>query len=211
MGRGACLVAVVILLAGCAEARRPAVPEPASELSEGRVVAPLSAILDLAIEDHERLADAREGRPADAALAAARLEWLAGETRDGRRLAGLPSSHRFALARAVEESRAALAVAPDVTPEQAVEGLLVAARALARNDAAAVSAALQPPVFLPARPSPLDRLNQPGPRPSARLALPVLREAVARRQSVERAGLDASAGGDPMGVLIWGALAGPGR
>lgn len=208
MGKAASLLALAALLAGCAEARRPAVPEPAGELAAGRVVAPLSSILDLAIQDHEGLLN---GRPAEAALAAARLEWLAGETRDGRRLAGLPPSYRFAMARAVEESRAALAIAPDITPEQAVDGLLTTARALAGEDAAAVSAALQPPVFLPARPGPLARLNQPGPRPSARLALPMLREAVSRRQDVGRAGLDGSAGRDAAGAPVWGALAGPAR
>jgi len=207
MAKAASLLALAALLAGCAEARRPAVPGPASELAAGQVVAPLSSILDLAIRDHDALPN---GRPAEAALAAARLEWLAGETRDGRRLAGLPPSHRFAMARAVEESRAALAIAPDITPEQAVDGLLTAARALAREDTVAVSEALQPPVFLSARPGPLARLNQPGPRPGARLALPMLREAVASGQDVGRAGLDGSAGRDPAGVLVWGALAGPG-
>lgn len=212
--RGAALLVVVAVLAGCAEARRPAVPEPPSELSAGRVVAPLGAILDLAIRDSAAPEAARDDQPAAAALAAARLEWLSGETRAGYRLANLPASHRFSLQRAVKESRAALAITPDATPEQVVQALVTAARALNRGDAAAVQAAMRATVFLSARPDALARLRQPGPRPGAALALPVLREELERSRTFagnsSGTTLDTTLGAEPVGVLIWSGLAGPG-
>lgn len=203
------VLALAALLAGCAEARRPAVPEPAGELSAGRVVAPLGAILDLAIADATAPASARDGRPAEAALAAARLEWLSGETRPGYRLANLPASHRFALQRAVEEGRAALAISPDATPEQVVAALLAAARALNGGDQAAVGQAMASPVFLPVRPDALARLRQPGPRPGAALALPALREELDRQQGFAGRGLGGPVGREPVGVMTWTGLAGP--
>lgn len=208
--RAAAFLALAGLLAGCAEARRPAVPEPASELSAGQVVAPLGSILDLAIRDAATPEPAREGQPAAAALAAARLEWLSGETRAGYRLANLPASHRFALQRAVEESRASLAISPDATPEQVVQALVAAARALERGDATALQAALRPPVFLQVRPDALARLNQPGPRPSAALALPALHEELQRSRTAGGVAVDRSLGAEPVGVMIWSGLAGPG-
>jgi hypothetical protein len=208
--RATALLALAALLLGCAEARRPALPEPAGELSAGRVVAPLASILDLAIRDSAMPDSARDGAPAAAALAAARLEWLSGETRAGYRLGNLPASHRFALQRAVEESRAALAISPDATPEQVVQALVTAARALDRGDAAAVQAALRPPVFLEARPDALARLRQPGPRPSAALALPVLREELERTRQLGGLGLDRTVGAEPVGVNVWNVLAAPG-
>jgi len=208
--RGAAVLALAALLAGCAEARRPAVPEPAGELSAGRVVAPLSSILDLAIRDATATEAEREGSPAEAALAAARLEWLAGETRAGYRLANVSTSHRFALQRAVEESRAALAISPDATPDQAVQALLRVARALRAGNGTALQAALRSPVFVPARPDTLARLRQPGVRPGAALALPVLREELERQQgSFAGRGLADPLGSEPVGVMIWSGLAGP--
>jgi hypothetical protein len=208
--RGLALLGLATLLAGCAEARRPAVPEPAAELSAGQVVAPLGSILDLAIRDATAPEPAREGQPAAAALAAARLEWLSGETRAGYRLANLPASHRFALQRAVEESRASLAISSDATPEQVVRALVAAARALDRGDATALQATLRSPVFLQVRPDVLARLNQPGPRPSAALALPVLREELQRSRQAGGVAVDRSLGAEPVGVMIWSGLAGPG-
>lgn len=203
------VLALAALLAGCAEARRPAVPEPAAELSDGRVVTPLSAILDLAIADATAPETARDNRPVEAAHAAARLEWLSGETRAGYRLANLPSSHRFALQRAVDESRAALAISPDATPEQVVQALLAASRALQANDAAAVQQAMNSPVFLRVRPDALARLRQPGPRPGAALALPALREELERHQGFAGRGLGGPVGAEPVGVLNGMGLAGP--
>ncbi|MBB3898638.1 hypothetical protein [Roseococcus suduntuyensis] len=203
------VLAMAALLAGCAEARRPAVPEPAAELSDGRVVTPLSAILDLAVADATAPETARDNRPVEAAHAAARLEWLSGETRAGYRLANLPSSHRFALQRAVDESRAALAISPDATPEQVVQALLAASRALQANDAAAVQQAMTSPVFLRVRPDALARLRQPGPRPGAALALPALREELERQQGFAGRGLGGPVGAEPVGVLNWMGLAGP--
>lgn len=209
--RAAWPLVLLLLLGACAEARRPAVPEPPAELSAGRVVAPLGAILDLAIADATAPEAARNDRPVQAAIAAARLEWLSGQTRPGYRLGNLPATHRFTLQRAVEESRAALAISPDATPEQVVQGLLLASRALESGDAEAVRRAMASPVFLPARPDALARLRQPGPRPGAALALPPLREELDRNQIFSGRGLSGPLGGEPVGVMNWMGLTGPAR
>jgi hypothetical protein len=120
------------------------------------------------------------GPPAAAALAAARLEWLAGETRPPGRLSTLEQDFRFALARAIEEQRAALGLAPAASPEEAVAALLAAHRALRDGDEARARAALVAPAFQPVlRPPALQRLTEPGPRPNAQLVLAPLVAALA--------------------------------
>jgi hypothetical protein len=147
----------------------------------GRIsAAPLPLILDAAARDFDQAGAGLAGRPAATALAAARLEWIGGEVRPGRRLAPLPDSFRFGTQAAVTEARDILGIAPDTTPEAAVAALLGAARALAREDQAAVEVALAAPVFLGQGRPVLSRLREPGAFPNAALATTALRDEVAR-------------------------------
>jgi hypothetical protein len=175
------LLAGLLLLAACAEMTRPLPPEPPTELAGGLVAQPLPAIVDQAAADFDRGGAGLEGNPARTALAVARLEWLGGEARPGGRLSGLPDSYLFGLRRGVQEGRAALAIAPDATPETTVPALLAASRALSRDDAATARAALTGPDFRDTDRPVLDRLREPGPFPDAYLALPAIREEVARQ------------------------------
>ncbi|MBY0335136.1 MAG: hypothetical protein K2X11_00895 [Acetobacteraceae bacterium] len=177
---------ILLALAACA-ATPPTLSEPPVELTGGNLLAPLAVIADAAARDWDRAGTTLEGQPQATALAAARLEWLAGEGRPGGRLAAYPASFRFGLDRARDEVRANLAIAPDATPEQTVAALLAARRALAANDAAAVQASLSPPAFRDVQPSPLRRLSEPGVSPSAQIATAALREEVAR-VAAERGG-----------------------
>lgn len=160
--------------------RRPP-PEPPTELAGGIVAQPLPVILDRATADFDRGGAALEGNPARTALAVARLEWLGGEARPGGRLSGLPDSYLFGLRRGVQEGRSALAIAPDATPETLVPALLAASRALSQGDTAAAQAAVNGPDFRSTNRPVLDRLREPGPFPDTYLALPVIREEVARQ------------------------------
>lgn len=173
--------ALLLALGACAEIRTPPPAPPPGELSGGDFSAPLLAVARRAAVDFVPGGAGLAGPPEAVALAAARLEWLGGETRPGGGLARLDEGFRFALAAAVEEQRAALGIAPEATPEQAIAALLAARRALARGERAAAEAALAPPAFRPGlRPGPLVRLAEPGPRPNAQLVLPGLVAALER-------------------------------
>ena len=174
------LFAGLLVLAACAELTRSQSPEPPVELAGGLVAQPLPAILDLSVADFDRGGAGLEGRPAETALAIARLEWLGAEAQTGRPLSGLPDSYIFALRRGVEEGRQALAIAPDATPATTVPALIAASRALARNDTQAARTALSGPDFRDTNRSVLSRLREPGPFPDASLALPAVRDEVRR-------------------------------
>ncbi|TCI00385.1 hypothetical protein EJV46_07060 [Roseococcus sp. SYP-B2431] len=174
------LLAGLLALSACAEMTRPPPPEPPVELAGGLVAQPLFAILDRAAADFDRGGGGLEGRPAETALAVARLEWLGGEARPGGRLSTLPDSYLFGLQRAVQEGRQALAIAPDARSETVVPALLAAARAVMRGDTAAARAALTGPDFRDTDRPVLSRLREPGPFPDAALAIPAIRDEAAR-------------------------------
>jgi len=170
-----------LLLGACAEMTTPAPPEPPLDLS-GRVTAnPLQAILDAVVADFDRGGAGLLERPAATALAAARLEWIGGEFRSGRRLARLPDSYSFGTQRAVAEGRQALGIAPDATPEAAIAALLGVSRALSRQDQAAIQAALAAPAFAGGGRPVISRLREPGAFPDAALVTVALRDEVARQ------------------------------
>ena len=104
------------------------------------------------------------GRPADAALAVERLEFLAAQTYQSN---GGPMGFTFttqpALQAARYEVRRAVGIATDASPTAVVAALEAARDALTRGDARSAEAALVPPVFTPgtlARLSNLPRLPQ---------------------------------------------------
>lgn len=174
-------LAPVLLLGACAELTTPAPPEPPLDLA-GRVTAnPLPAILDAAVEDFDRAGAALTGRPAATALAVARLEWIGGEFRPGRRLSRLPNSFMFGTQRAVAEGREALGIAPDAAPDAVMAALIAVSRALARNDQAAAQAALAGPVFVGQGRTMISRLREPGAFPDAALASVAVRDEVGRQ------------------------------
>ncbi len=170
------------LLGACTELTTPRPPEPPFDLA-GRITPnPAMAILDAAAADFEQGGARLLNRPAATALAVARLEWIGGEFRPGRRLARLPDSYMFATRRAVAEGREALGILPDATPDAAMGGLLVASRALTRGDPAAIQVALASPIFvLPGARPVISRLTEPGAFPDASLTVTALRDEVARQ------------------------------
>ena len=174
------LLAALLLAGGCAELTRPLPPEPPFELA-GRIAAnPVPLILDAAAADFAQAGAGLAGRPVSTALAAARLEWIAGEFRPNRRLARLQESYAFGAQRAVIEARGALGIAPDATPEAAQAALVAVARGLNRGDQPGASAAFANPVFLQQGRSPLSRFTEPGVFPDAALATIAVRDEAAR-------------------------------
>lgn len=182
--RAAALALALLATAACGVAAPPprALPEPAPELSGGRVTDPLPAMVAAASSDFDRAGARLQGDPAATALAAARLEWLALEAAPRGRLARVPDSFRFALERARDELRGSLAVRADAPGEEASRALLAAHRALLRRDESALDAALGAPAVFRAgvSPSPRARLAEPGPQPSAEIATAALRDEVRR-------------------------------
>ncbi|MFL1461905.1 hypothetical protein ACI6QG_06860 [Roseococcus sp. DSY-14] len=156
---------LALALAGCAEMRTPAPPPADPALTGGVAPFPGPAVAALALRDFDRAGAALEGRPAAAALAAARLEWLALALGPAGELAAMPDSVRFAMARALEEVRAALAIHPASGGTPAIAALLEASRRLERGE----EPALGPPVFRDVQPNARQRLEQPGPLPNAAL------------------------------------------
>lgn len=189
-----------LLLAGCAEMRRPPPAEPPAELSGGAVVDRLPAIIRAAAMDFEGQGTSLQGRPAATALAAARLEWLAAEGGQGGRLAGIPESYRFGLQRGVEELRANLAIRPEATAAQTVPTLVAAARSLGAGRTPELGA----PVFREVQPTPLQRLSEPGALPNAAIATSALREEYARQIDERRTDPRAQFDSPGMGVTTYG-------
>lgn len=177
------LLLLAPLLGACTELTTPRPPEPPLDLTAGRVTAnPTMVILDAAAADFAEGGARLLNRPAATALAVARLEWIGGEFRLGRRLARLPDSYMFATRRAVAEGREALGILPDATPEAVVSALIIASRAITRGDPAAIQVALASPIFvLPGARPVIGRLTEPGAFPDAALAITALRDEVARQ------------------------------
>jgi hypothetical protein len=189
-----------LLLVGCAEMRRPPSAPPPADLSGGVMVDPLPGIIRLAAADFDRQGAGLAGRPTATALAAARLEWLAGETDPQGRLAGMPQSYRFGLQRGVDELRASLAIRPEATPSQTVPALLAAARRLAAGETPELGEA----VFRETRPTALERLAEPGPQPNAAIATEALREEYARQAAERRTDPRAQMDSPGMGLTTFG-------
>jgi hypothetical protein len=87
------------------------------------------------------------GRPAEAALAVAQLEYLASEIPGGARWREFDPTVGLALRNAREEVRSALGIQAQAPPQAVVDALFGASRALRANDNAAARRILAPPVF----------------------------------------------------------------
>ncbi|MEI6160953.1 MAG: hypothetical protein WCP77_14040, partial [Roseococcus sp.] len=186
------------------ELTTPRSPEPPVELV-GRIAAtPLPLILDAAVADFDRAGAGLDGRPAETALAVARLEWIHGEFRPGGRLARLPNSFMFGAQRAAAEGRGILGIAPDATSDAVIAALIGASRAITRGDPAGIQSALSSPVFTGQGRPMMSRLREPGAFPDAALATVAIRDEVAQRTALGQmdrnmAFGDQSIGGSSMG------------
>lgn len=195
-------LALGVLATGCAEMRRPPPPEPPGLLTGGSLLRPDLAVLERAAQDFALGGVLPAGRPGEAALSLARLVWVGGAAAPGGSLAEAPATEIFVLARAVQEAEAAFAIAPGAPPAAVVAALLEARAALLAGDAAGAGRALVPPLFRDAHPTPLARLGEPPPVPTAPLALPPLLAVTAR----EAAGRDTG----PTGMIDQNAATGAG-
>jgi len=177
------LAAGLLMLAGCAEIRTPPPAPPPVALAPG-TAAPVPAMIAAAAADFADRGLRLTDRPAAAALAAARLEWLAGAAaaRDPR-LAPLGAGIAQELALARTEMRDALGTAEAAAPGPTVRALLGAAGGLETGDPARAAAALQAPDFLPGGAESIRRLAALGPLPQAALATQRTAEALARLQA----------------------------
>ena len=167
---------LLLALAGCAEMRTPQAPLPDPLLSGGIAPVPGPAVAALAARDFDGAGQGLEGRPAAAALAAARLEWLALALGPGGDLQRLPESYRFAMARALEETRASLAIRPEAGGQPAITALVAASRRLSRGE----EPSLGPPVFREVQPTARQRLESPGSLPNAALVTGGIVEEITR-------------------------------
>jgi len=99
------------------------------------------------------------GRPADAARAAANLEYLAVAVPTDPRFTTMNPTVGLSLARGRDEMRNALGIARDAPPQPVIDRLYGASRALAANDRAAAESILGVPPFTAGGAATLARLG----------------------------------------------------
>jgi hypothetical protein len=128
--------------------------------------------------------------PAEAARAAAQLEYLASEIPSGARWREFDPTVGLALRGARQEARAALGIAPQAPPQAVVDALFATSRALGAGDHTAAQRLLAPPAF-PNGPQTLQRLSGLPPLPAANRATS---RAAAELDRVDRIG--GGGGGD---------------
>ena len=106
-------------------------------------------------------------RPDAAAQAIAQLEFLAVEIPTGPRWYGVNPTVATSLARARDDARAALGVAPGAPPQAVINSLYGASRALTAGDRAGAERILSPAVFQGGGAATLQRLASLPPLPRA--------------------------------------------
>jgi hypothetical protein len=179
------LVALPVLLGACAELRTPQ-DAPAAVLSGAPAAGgPLRAAVDATAAAFARQGEGLAGRPAEAALALARLEALQIEAADRRAWPALAPGIAIALRTARDENRAALGIAAAARGEEVVRALGTTAARLRAGDRAGAVAALAAPMFEPGGEPTLDRLGALGPLPAAEQASAALARDV-RRLDLDR-------------------------
>jgi hypothetical protein len=170
------LALACLALAGCAELQQRPVPPPAGISTGGDPLRGGAEALVLAFGDGGR---GLNGRPADMALAVARLEYMTDQLARDPALAPVPEAARFQMVVARRETRGALGMAETVPPSAAVDALLATSRALRRGDDAQARAAIGPLVS-PGGLPPLGRLADMGGLPQAAIATAILRDEMLR-------------------------------
>ena len=148
MGRnGRATLAVLLGLAGCghgvttSEVDRANMPQVAGV----PVLSPDGAVGYAAYSLGHR--STTVGQPANAALALAAVDYLAGDFYTDFHWFAVPGLDKVMMMIGRREERAALGIAPSATSQQVVNGLVAASIAYRANDPAAVAAALPPNVF----------------------------------------------------------------
>lgn len=195
--------ALVLMLAGCAELRTPPPNAAPAALAPG-AADPTRTMIAAAASDFVDRGNGLANRPREAALAAARLEWLTDRVTvdPALRLLGGGIAQDLALAR--NELRDALGVAETAPAATVVAWLLGAARALGAGDATAAGASLPAPLFRPGGEGSVARLGTLGPMPQAALATQRMAEALARRDAAGGNSLAAPRTGDPLDRVTFG-------
>ena len=91
------------------------------------------------------------GRPAEAAVAVAQLDYMASEITFGPRWREFDPTVGLLLRQARQEVRNYVGISQDAAPQVVIDALFTASRALRANDRAAAERILAPPVFPNAR------------------------------------------------------------
>jgi hypothetical protein len=177
MRRSALLL--IVLAAGCAEMRQAPPAIPTAALAPGSADGVRGAIEAMAPAFADR-ARGLAGRPAEAAQAAAQLEFVTAAIPRDPRYAPIPEGVRRELLLARQELRDALGTAEDATPEVVVPALLAAAAALRVGDQSRAARALPAPTFRPGGTRSVVRLGELGPLPQAAIASAMVQREVAR-------------------------------
>jgi len=168
------------LLAACEELRTPQGAPPAVLSGAPAAGSPLRAAVEATAAAFARQGEGLAGRPAEAALALARLEALQVEAADRRAWPSLAPGIAIALRTARDENRAALGIAASAAPEVVIRALGITAARLRAGDRAGAAAALAPPLFEPGGEATLERLGALGPLPAAEQAMAALARDVRR-------------------------------
>ena len=177
MRRGALLL--LALAAGCAEMKQVPPALPTAALAPGSADGVRGSIEAMAPAFADR-ARGLAGRPAEAAQAAAQLEFVTAAIPRDPRYAPIPEGVRRELLLARQELRDALGTADEATPEAVVPALLAAATALRAGDQARAARALPAPTFRPGGARSVARLGELGPLPQAAIASAMVQREVAR-------------------------------
>jgi hypothetical protein len=172
-------------LPACEELRTPATPPPAVLAGAPRAGAPMRAAVFATAAAFVNQGAGLESRPADAALAIARLEALEMEVADRRAWPALSPTVAIAMRTARDETRAALGIAQRAPGGDVVRALSLTASRLRAGDRAGAAAALPASLFEPGGEATLDRLATLGALPAAEQATAALARDV-RRLDLDR-------------------------
>ncbi|MBO1079045.1 hypothetical protein [Roseomonas haemaphysalidis] len=166
----------MLLLAGCAELRTPPVVQPVPVALLPPATDPLRAAARMAAADFAEEGAAVQNRPAEAARAMGRLEWLTAVLSTDQRYDALPPGIAMALRGGTAEVREALGMVADTPPAQATAALTAIARQIDAGQSPDFPAAL----FPGGAERSLQRLTRPGPLPQAAIATGQAAEVIAR-------------------------------
>lgn len=135
------------------------------------------------------------GKPDEAARAAANFEFLTIEIPYGARYRGLNAVLQPELEAGRVELRTVLGVRPDAPPQQVIDALYAAARALQAGDTAAADRILSSPVFTAGGTATLQRLAALPPMPKVATAAVHTQQELDRADRIDRFRGGGSTGG----------------
>lgn len=187
----------LLVLAGCAELQRPNVIEAPPPGLLAASADPMRAALAATTEAFADQGSQLRGRPAEAARAAAQLEYLVAVAPGA---VPLSRAAEIALLAARGELRAALGVPEAAANRPVIASLNAAASALGRTDTAAATRALAPVGGAET----LRRLSDIGALPNAQQATILLTQELSRNAAELRANPGEDVGGQRSDVLTEG-------